>query len=183
MYTFFHKISRTFEVQIWSFWIWNDPSARPQTVIFQPQWHAWRPAGLRSHLDQKMLIFYCKYWCLSSQPGVSSRRDESKCHQVLVFSDQNEWASCRNSPATASLGLLKIRQNPSVQALFGEQIQATTHAYTHFDASFRSSAFLSTVGQCCHSRTCALGPFHKKINAANHNYSNYSLNNNACLLV
>ena len=98
----------------------NNPSARPQTVILQPQWHAWRPAGLRSHLDQKILIFYCKYWCLSSQPGVSSWRDESKCHQVLVFSDQNEWASCGNSPATASLGLLKIRQNPSVQALFGE---------------------------------------------------------------
>ena len=38
-----------------------------------------------SHLDQKMLIFYFKYWCLSSRPAVSCRRDESKCHQVLVF--------------------------------------------------------------------------------------------------
>ena len=45
--------------------------------------------GLR-HLDQNMLIVYCKYWCLSSRPPFSSRRDESKCHQVLVLLDQNK---------------------------------------------------------------------------------------------
>ena len=48
------------------------------------------PTGLRSHHDQKMLIFYTKYWCLSSRPLVSCRRYESKCHQVLFFPDQNE---------------------------------------------------------------------------------------------
>ena len=47
--------------------------------------------------DQKMSIFYCnycKYWCLSSQHPVSSRRDESKCHQVCIFPNQNECATC-----------------------------------------------------------------------------------------
>ena len=39
----------------------------------------------------------------------------------VFFSDQNEWASCGNLPAAASLGLLRIRQNSSVQTLFGEK--------------------------------------------------------------
>ena len=58
------------------------------------------PTGLRSHLDQKMLIFYCKYWCLSSRPPVSCRQDESKCHQVVVFPDPHE----RRVPAPTSQG-------------------------------------------------------------------------------
>ena len=43
-----------------------------------------------SHLDQKNWMFNSKYWCLSSRPPVLCRRDESKCHQVLVFPNQNE---------------------------------------------------------------------------------------------
>ena len=61
------------------------------------------PTGLRRDLDQKVLIFYCKYWCLSSRPPFSSRQDESKCHQVLVFSDRNECASCGNPQSPPSV--------------------------------------------------------------------------------
>ena len=52
----------------------------------------WAGPGL-SHLDQNMLIFCYEYLCLSSRPAVSCRRDESKCHQVCNFLDQNECPS------------------------------------------------------------------------------------------
>ena len=61
-----------------------------------------------SHLDPKMLIFHCKYWCLSSRPAVSSRRDESKCHQVLFFPDQNE----RQVPADLTRPLTNTVRTP-----------------------------------------------------------------------
>ena len=38
---------------------------------------SWAGPGL-SHLDQKIVMFYYKYWCLSSRPAVSSRGEESK---------------------------------------------------------------------------------------------------------
>ena len=44
----------------------------PNRFCSPMQWHAWRPASLRGPLDQKMLIFYCKYWCLSSRPLLST---------------------------------------------------------------------------------------------------------------
>ena len=49
----------------------------------------WVRPGL-SHLDQKILIFYYKYWCLSLRPPVSCRRDESNGHQVCILIDQHE---------------------------------------------------------------------------------------------
>ena len=66
-----------------------------ENLVFRPRSQGGQildlwPTGWRSHLDQQMLIFYCEYWCLSSRPLVSFRRDESKCHYVLVFSNQNE---------------------------------------------------------------------------------------------
>ena len=60
------------------------PAGNPQEWV-QPRWHAWWPAGPRSQLAQRTLMFYCRYWCLSSCRGVSCRRDPSKCHQVLFF--------------------------------------------------------------------------------------------------
>ena len=62
------------------------------------------------HLDQKMLIFYDKYWCLSSRPPVSCRRDESKCHQVCIFPDQDE----RRPPAHTFQGPLAIPLEPLI---------------------------------------------------------------------
>ena len=47
------------------------------------------PTGLRRQMEQKKSILYCKYWCLSSRTPVSRRRDDSRCHQVPVFPDQN----------------------------------------------------------------------------------------------
>ena len=49
---------------------------------------------------KKRLIFCCEYWCWSSRHAVSCRRDESKCHQVLVCLHQNE----RRVPAVTSQG-------------------------------------------------------------------------------
>ena len=68
------------------------------------------PTGWRSHLDQQMLIFHSKYWCLSSRPPVSCRRDESKCHQVLVFPDQDE----RRLPARTFRGRLPNPLEPLI---------------------------------------------------------------------
>ena len=48
---------------------------------------SWLPASCPGGGHQ---IFYCKYWCLSSRPVVSSRRDASKRHQVPIFSDQKK---------------------------------------------------------------------------------------------
>ena len=66
----------------------HDPSAKPQTMIFQPQLAmacstaSWpeEPSG-PTNVDFLLSILSC----LSSQSGVSSRRDESKCHQVVFF--------------------------------------------------------------------------------------------------
>ena len=68
----------------------------------------WAGPGL-SHLDQQMLTFYHKYWCLSSRPPVSCRRDESKCHQVYIFPDQHE-----RQPAVTSQGPLPTPLKPLV---------------------------------------------------------------------
>ena len=47
------------------------------------------PTGLRRQMEQKKSMLYCKYWCLSSRTPVSRRRDDSRCHQVPIFPDQN----------------------------------------------------------------------------------------------
>ena len=65
-----------------------DSSARPQTVILQPQWHGWWPAGLRNHLDQKLEVFLCKYWCSSLRPPffVQARQEQvspSTCFSLM----------------------------------------------------------------------------------------------------
>ena len=79
-----------------------------------------RADGRTGGREQKMLILYCKYACLSSRPPFSCRRDESKCHQVYICPYQNECASSASTPEIAPHGLLKSRQNFSVQALFWE---------------------------------------------------------------
>ena len=96
------------------FWIPNFWTSR--FPDFQNLVRAWAGPGL-SHLEQHMLIFYCRYWCLSSRQPVSSRRDESKYHQVLFFPHQHE----RRVPANLSRPLYQIHKNPSSQALFGEK--------------------------------------------------------------
>ena len=49
------------------------------------------PPELRSHPGRKMLIFHCVFPRLSSRPTVSPRRDDSRCHQVPIFPDQNDF--------------------------------------------------------------------------------------------
>ena len=63
------------------------------TPALQHQLHAWQPAGLGSQQAQRTLTFNYKYRCLSMRPGVSSRQDESMCHQVLYFFliKKSEW--------------------------------------------------------------------------------------------
>ena len=96
----------------------------PKLLDFQvPRYPKSGPAKLglgRARLEpsgQENVDFYCKYWCLSSRPPVSSRRDEHKCHQVQVFPDQNEW----RVPLQTFQGPFTIPLNSSSQALFGNK--------------------------------------------------------------
>ena len=68
-----------------------------------------------SHLNQKMMIFYCQYWCLSLRPAVSSRRDENKCHQAPIFVGQNE----RRVPANLSRPLSNTVRTPIASSVWG----------------------------------------------------------------
>ena len=45
-------------------------------------WHVLWPTGLRSHLDQKILSFYHKYWCLSSRPTIWPHRREGASRRM-----------------------------------------------------------------------------------------------------
>ena len=65
---------------------------RSQMAVFE------KTTGLRNHVGKKMSIFYYVFPRLSSRPTVSPRRDDSRCHQVPVFPDQNWRHAPRSHP-------------------------------------------------------------------------------------
>ena len=72
------------------FWIPNFWMSRSPDFQNLAPGQAWAGPSHLSHLNQKILICYCKHRCWSSRPAVACRRDESKCHQVCIFPYQNE---------------------------------------------------------------------------------------------
>ena len=78
---------------------------------------------------------------LSSRPPIPFERGEGQCHQVSIFTTTSRTQAPRPDPRL-SAGLLKSRQNPSVQALFGEKTMI---------------AMLGSTGNICTACNLALG--------------------------
>ena len=81
-------------------------------------WLSWR--GLRQKLSKP--LSFCVFELATTLLVREGRRSVSPS---IDFYNNFSHPSCAQSPRRASIGLLKIRQNPSVQALFGES--SATH--------------------------------------------------------